>query len=91
MRKALKISVLIAILIMLSFAGKAYATAPAPAPSEYEVEAVGGTLSPINFITLFLVPVLAAIGILGVLILIGAIRIETGTGTNMNTEAEDDN
>lgn len=87
MRKALKISVLIAILIMLSFAGKAYATTP----SEYEVEAVGGTLSPINFITLFLAPVLAAIGILGVLILIGAIRIETGASANMNTEAEDDN
>ena len=45
-------------------------------------ETVGGEISPINFITTFLVPALVILGIFGALIILGVIRIKFETDAN---------
>ena len=45
-------------------------------------ETVGGEISPINFITTFLVPALVILGIFGALIILGVIRIKFKSDAN---------
>ena len=45
-------------------------------------ETVGGEISPINFITTFLVPALVILGIFGALIILGVIHIKFKTDAN---------
>jgi hypothetical protein len=59
--------------LMLSIVGQVWAVAQ---DSEYEVETVGGKLSPISFVTTLLVPILIIIGIFGIMLITGLIHIE---------------
>ena len=86
MLKALKIIAFLTALFMFLFTGKVWAT-----PDGYEVETVGGTLNPVNFMSVFLVPVLAVIGIFGVLLLIGFVHIEADAEEKNNNHVESDN
>lgn len=45
-------------------------------------ETIGGEISPINFITTFLVPALVILGIFGALIILGVIRIKFKSDAN---------
>jgi hypothetical protein len=84
-RREPKIIALIIASLMLSIAGQVWAVAQ---DSEYEVETVGGKLSPISFVTTFLVPILIIIGIFGVMLITGLIHIEIEkTDENKDTQA----
>jgi len=69
---------------MLSITGQVWAVTE---DSEYEVETVGGKLSPINFVTTFLVAILIIIGIFGVMLVTGLIRIEIEKTDDKDTQA----
>ena len=84
MLKALKTIAFLTTLFMFLFTSKVWATL-----DRYEVETVGGTLNPVNFMSVFLVPVLAVIGIFGVLLLIGFVRIEAGAEESSNNQEND--
>ena len=69
MRKSPIISIAIALLSIFSFIKQVFADG-------YEVETVGGVLEPTNFVMTLLWAVLIGIGVLGVFIALGLIRIE---------------
>jgi len=69
MRKSPIISIAIALLSIFSFIKQVLADG-------YEVETVGGVLEPTNFVMTLLWSVLIGIGVLGVFIALGLIRIE---------------
>jgi hypothetical protein len=73
LRRQLKTIALMITSLMLSITGQVWAVTQ---DSEYEVETVGGKLSPINFVTTFLVPILIIIGIFAAMLIVGLIRID---------------
>jgi len=65
------ISIVITLLIIVSLIGYVWGYVE----NGFQYETIGGEISPINFITTFLVPALIIIGIFGTLIVLGIIRI----------------
>ena len=75
MRRMSKIIVtLMTLVVAVSLIGQVWGITP--------YETVGGEISPINFITTFLVPALVILGIFGALIILGVIRIKFKTDAN---------
>jgi len=76
MRRTSRITIaLLSLVVAVSLIGQVWGNA-------VSYETVGGEISPINFITTFLVPALIIIGIFGALLILGVIRIKFKSDAN---------